>query len=50
MSIYEKPTIKANNYNEIAFFLKKFKKEKINIFYSLDFLQYFQLTSLRDFM
>ena len=34
MNIYEKPTIKANNYNEIEFFLKKFEKEKINIFYS----------------
>ena len=28
MNIYEKPTIKANNYNEIEFFLKKFEKEK----------------------
>ncbi len=34
MNIYEKPTVKTKNYNEILFFLKKFNKQKINIFYS----------------
>ena len=36
MNIYEKPTIKANNYNEIEFFLKNLKKKKLIFFTRLN--------------